>query len=124
MLDRKGETQTKTWRKQTGENKMKNITRRKLKNLESKTGQTVKGWIEEIIETHNTYKGCYFWTPPGNASGRRSSEFHNEFEFFVGGKHFEVEQKRRNSCKNVYFSTSIFVDGRTKDIRAMKKLVA
>jgi len=70
-------------------------------------------------------RNCYFWTPPQNASGRRSYENYksNYIKFKLDGKEYEVEQDCRCSCRNIYFSTCILVDGVKKDIRALKKLL-
>ena len=99
------------------------IINRNLKTLENKTGSKIKAELNNIIEIHQKYKNCFFWSPPMTAAGRRKIEFENELSFILKDKKYEVKQELNCSCKNMYFSTKIFVDGKKKDIRSLKKLI-
>ncbi len=98
---------------------------RKLKTLNNKTGNGIKKRIAEILNTHENMKNCYFWSPPGNASGRRRYEEQreNSLSFNLAGKAYDIIQECSCSCKNIYFSTNIRIDGEKKDIRSLKRLI-
>jgi len=80
----------------------------------------------QFVERHINFKNCYFWSPPSNASGRRRMEDNNtlKISFNLGGVSYSFTQEVRCSCQNVYYSSSIDVGEKTKDIRAVKKLIA
>ena len=80
--------------------------------------------MSEFLDNHNRYKGSYFWTPPGHASGRRRMEFENSFSFKFKGKLYAFVQTLRCSCSCVYFTSNVYVDGVKKSIRVPKKLLA
>ena len=80
--------------------------------------------IETFLKNHEKYKSCYFWSSPPTASSRRSEEFAIVIEFILKGVHYRFEQAVRCSCRNVYYWSCISVDGNSKDIRAVKKLIA
>ena len=97
--------------------------KRNLKSLNSKTGRTITNKLSVMINNHDKYKKSYFWSPPGTASSRRSMEFKDNLIFNLGGKKYEIEQELYCSCKNVYWSNRIYIDGRKKTIIALKKLL-
>jgi len=83
--------------------------------------------LEQIIALHASMKGCYFYTPPCGATGRRAYEKNHSLttEFDVDGQHIRVEQGTSCSCSNVYYSMSIYIDGQKirKDIRFIKSML-
>ena len=97
-----------------------------MKTLKRIKGSKVGKKLSTIIELHNNMKGCYFWSPPGTASGRRYYETQrcNKLSFIYDGALYEINQSTDCSCKNIYYSLSVMVDGKSKDVRAIKKLVA
>lgn len=82
--------------------------------------------LRRVIEIHNVMKNSFFWTPPGHASARRIFETQNsdEFEFVYNGKVIYVNQRTVCSCKNIYYKLGILENGRKRDIRCLKKIVA
>ena len=82
--------------------------------------------IVQIIDRHEKFKSAYFWTPPASARGRRQLEQDNtvDLQFAFDGKTYEIEQEIRCSCRNVYYSLRVTVDGERKNIRALKKLIS
>ena len=82
--------------------------------------------LQAIINLHDKMKGSYFYHSPSSASSRRSYEKYNSLttEFEFDGQQIRVEQGTRCSCKNVYYSMSIYINGVCgKDIRFIKKLL-
>jgi phage-related protein len=80
--------------------------------------------VQEFIRQHEKFVGCFFWNPPSSASGRRRMEFETSFSFVLEGVTYTFEQSVDCSCKNIYYSSNITVDGKKKNIRAAKKLVS
>jgi len=82
--------------------------------------------IQDAINTHEKYKKAYFWHSPSNASGRRAMEDRFEGKDFVlhtaNGK-IEVEFNFSVSCKNVYYSMSVYLNGEKKNIKLLKKIL-
>lgn len=79
--------------------------------------------LEDIIATHDKYKKAFFWNPHPNAASRRNAEFDYKYIFEKEGKTYEIHQRYEESCKNCYYSLTVYVDGDKKDIRAVKKLL-
>lgn len=77
------------------------------------------------LEHHDKFSSAYFWTPPGNASGRRHMEKANSFgvKFKNGGHTYEYTSDVSCSCKNVYYTGSFVVDGKPKNRRAFAALL-
>lgn len=86
-----------------------------------------KGMLQSIIDLHNKMKGAYFYSPPQQAYARRRYEEHNSMstEFVLDGEEILVEQITSCSCKNVYYSMSIYIDGKItdKNIRFIKNIL-
>ena len=80
--------------------------------------------VQQFIRQHERFTGSYFWSPPNSASARRRMEFETSFCFILAGVTYIFEQSVECSCKNVYYSSKITVDGKKKDIRVARKLVA
>lgn len=80
--------------------------------------------IDQMIELHEKMSKSYFWNPPSLAYARRNyEEKYSMSAIFSHNEHeYNVELKTKCSCKHIYYSGSIYVDGKKKDIRALKKL--
>lgn len=81
--------------------------------------------IEEFITTSETLKNAYFWSSPGNASGRRSMEDRYtipEFTFNFNKDIYTCELTVSCSCKNVYVTKNITKNGRTTNITPVKNV--
>ncbi len=81
--------------------------------------------ILSILETHEKMKGCYFWTSPKSATSRRrmEDEHTHELEFAYEGKAYQVASTTTCSCKNIFYSLSVRVDGKKKDVRTLRRLI-
>lgn len=96
---------------------MKTITQKEAKRL-----------IGHILGNHEEFKGAYFFHSPGNASSRRSYEKKNSYSYTFsfekrGEEHtLELSSTVSCSCKNVYYSSLFVVDGKTVNIRGVKKI--
>jgi len=84
--------------------------------------------IQRVIETHEKFRRSYFWSPGGSAHNRRDNERRFErnnppvaFQTMQGL--LTVELSYDESCKHCYYSASIELDGRTKNISVVKKLL-
>jgi len=119
--------------KNVKQNKKQNTWTVTLPNGNTKTYKTERGALNcaaknavqldiPAILTAN----CYFWTPNGSASGRRSNENRREGEASIFVKalakltgkkapwnlHFSYEE----TCKNVYKTVTYEIDGNTTNI--------
>ncbi len=83
--------------------------------------------LQNIIDLHEKMRGAYFFSPPSFASGRRSYENRNSLttNFIHDGQSVRVEQDTRCSCRNVYYSMKIYVNGQItgKNIRFIKSVL-
>lgn len=84
----------------------------------------LRNQIIKFIDSAEKYKNSYFWTAPASANSRRAMEFENSFSFEIEGFVYEVEESLRATCKNIYYTKSIYVDEEKKDMRAVKKALA
>jgi hypothetical protein len=93
-----------------------------MKNLNEL--KEMKNRLSEIINRHEKLAHAYFWTPSGNASGRRSSENRNNDVY--ENEHYNIHAKNdyRESCKNVYYHGRFSVDGKTTTALKIKNIVA
>lgn len=100
-----------------------------MKTATTSTTLTISNETRKNIETYLVYsekfKNAYFWTPPQNASGRRSLEnaYSLDFSFEYDGKKYRCSFSIDCSCKNIYVRKNIQVDGCVKDIRSLKKIL-
>ena len=85
----------------------------------------LKSTLRLILSIHGDMQGCYFWSPPCSAHQRRSYEAarSNRVHFLLNGVEYEIDQSTDCSCKNIYYSLRVMVDGKKKDVRAIKKLL-
>jgi hypothetical protein len=79
------------------------------------TGIT-KRELTHVLGQFERFANTYFWTPPGNASNRRSEEHKNSntWEFNVDEKLVVCSISIRCSCKNYYSTRAVNVDGGNK----------
>ena len=96
-----------------------------VRNYKRIKGSNLGKRLIEILSTHQSMKGAYFYRPPSTARGRRTYEERNSAteEFKFHGKHYQIEQDTSCSCKNVRYSRSVVVDGVRRDVRAIKSLL-
>ncbi len=94
--------------------------------VNSKDSHEVREICHSVINLQEKMKSSFFWTPPYHASVRRSAEKYNSqhFDFVYGGHKYIFEQDTKYSCRNVYFSSGFYIDGKKKDVRIVKKLLA
>ena len=97
--------------------------KRELKSLNNKTGEKIKMEIKNVLYLHEKWKGCYFWTPRGNAAARRSVEFNREISFILSGVKYQISQGLTASCKNYYYGLDIRKNGNKSNITALTKLI-
>ena len=76
--------------------------------------------LQNIIDTHDRYAKCYFWTVRANAAGRRREEFDHSYEF----GDIAVRQYLDISARNYYYKLEVTRDGRKADVRCLKKMLA
>ena len=100
----------------------------KTYKIEKRVSKQAKAEIQRIIETHEKYKNCYFWSSGANAHTRRRSEQQFELRnpdvaFITKNGKLEVSMSYRESCKNIYYKMYVILDGQTKTIAAVKKLL-
>ena len=97
-----------------------------MKNFKRFDGTKTQKVLEAIVDLHDEMRNCYFWNPPTRASDRRSYEERrsNFLEFSINSTEYEVSQKTSCSCKNIYYTLIVMVNGEKKDVRAIRKLVA
>ena len=97
-----------------------------MRNYKRIKGNKIETAINAILARHDRFKSSYFWSPPGHASSRRQMENREStsLSFSLDGTVYDIVQSVTCSCKNVYYSLSIAVDGISKNVRALKKLVA
>jgi len=85
-------------------------------------GQQAK--VTRALEQHQNFGGAYFWTPPSNASGRRSMERRNNWS--VGFRHegvrYQYVSSVRCSAAHVYYKGYFTADGQRKSVRVFKTL--
>ena len=79
---------------------------------------------KELISFRENNKGAYFFIPGCSALQRRKNEEKNSFDVSTtwDGHVVRVVSAWTESCKNVYYDFSIYVDGIKKDLRALRKL--
>ena len=94
---------------------------KKIKTV--RKNSTVYKWIKEVIYLHEKYSKSFYWKPPTTASQRRQQEFENSFSFNLNGVIYEIDQSLELSCKNFYYTLTVYVDDTKRNIRSLKKLI-
>lgn len=82
--------------------------------------------LESIIATAEKFKGAYFFTPPGNANGRRSYEEYYSIPFFAfeyNGIEYTCEYRISCSCRNVYAKGIYTRNGSKTTLTAIKNVL-
>lgn len=100
----------------------------KTYNITNRLSAQAKKAIVNAIAQHEKYKNSYFWNPGSSSNWRRSNESkfrqnHPEFVLKKGEQLIEVLPEYSESCNHVYYSMSIYVNDKKKDIRAIKSLL-
>jgi hypothetical protein len=98
------------------------------KKITKKVRRSIKEKILNTIEQHEKRSKSYFWKPNTNAGGRRSIENkfkidHPSYSFTHQGIKYEIITSLDVSCKNYYYSLSVYVDAEKKNIKTLKKLI-
>ena len=99
----------------------------KTYNISTRISAQARMEINRILSTHEKYRKSFFYTSNSSASGRRSNEekfaaANKDVCFITENSKIEVSMSYSESCRNVYYSISIIVDGKSKNITAIKKL--
>jgi len=84
----------------------------------------IKDRLAEIVERHEKLSKSFFWSPSGNASGRRSAEKRNNDKFetnLFGG--ISAENNYRESCKNIYYHGYFYVNGKKTTVAKIKNII-
>lgn len=84
----------------------------------------IKNRLAEIVGRHEKLSKSYFWSPSGNANGRRNAEKRNNDKFetkLLGG--ISAENDYRESCKNVYYHGYFYVAGKKTTVTKIKNII-
>lgn len=85
----------------------------------------IKNRLAEIVDRHEKLSNSYFWSPCGNASGRRNAEKRNNDKFvtdFFGG--IIAQNDYSESCHNVYYKGIFYVAGKKTTVTKIKNIIA
>lgn len=84
-----------------------------------------KNGLKGLVSHWEKFAKCYFWSPPGSASGRRSEEkrHYRETEFSVDASTVHVKIEVSCSCRNYYCTKQVRVDGERKTLAYLKGLI-
>lgn len=85
--------------------------------------RNIRALVGAIIDEAEYMKSAYFWTPPGNASGRRSYErkhSHDKVEWSENGHSYTAEYTVSCSCHNVYATGTYTRDGKKTTLTAIR----
>jgi hypothetical protein len=98
----------------------------KAAETRAKNHQAKIDTLKSILINHDYMKGCYFWRAPRSAWQRRKLEEENsiDLDLVINGQKLVIRQETSVSAKHVYYSLSVHVDGKKKDVRAVKKALA
>jgi len=90
--------------------------------MKTKTISTeTKNAISTYLMLNEKFRNSFFWSPPSGASSRRSYEEKNSFEY--SGDGIELTFKVECSCKNIYITKSVSIDGMTTNATSLKKFI-
>lgn len=96
------------------------------KTKEMKVEMISKEQLEDMIAHWEKFASCYFWTPPGSASGRRSEEKRHarDIDFMVDGKYCNYRVEVSCSCRNYYCNRDLYIEGerKTQGLRFLRKV--
>jgi len=83
----------------------------------------IKNRLAEIVDRHEKLSKSYFWSPNGNASGRRNAEKRNNDKFETEILKISAENDYRESCKNVYYHGYFYVNGKKTTVTKIKNII-
>jgi len=84
----------------------------------------MKNRLTEIVERHEKLRNAYFWSPNGNASGRRNSEKRNN-DFYENNRYgISAKNSYSESCKNVYYKGIFTVEGKHTTVTKIKNIIS
>jgi hypothetical protein len=86
--------------------------------------QQIKNRLSQIVEQHEKLKNSYFWSPSGNASGRRYNEKKNNDFFECDFLNISAENNYRESCNHVYYKGHFYVDGKKTTVTKIKNIIS
>ena len=88
------------------------------------TNEQLRAIIDEIVNTNEKYKSCYFWSARGTtASQRRREEFDEKYDFVYAGHEYHVQQSLSISCADYYYSLRVEKDGRKTNITPLNTIL-
>lgn len=99
----------------------------KTYNITNRISAQAKSELERIISTHEKYRNSYFFSSDATADGRRRkerrfAENNPDVTFIKGDKKIEVSMRYKESCRNVYYTLCVMVNGEKKNISVIKKI--
>ena len=84
----------------------------------------MKNRLTEIVERHEKLKNSYFWSPNGNANGRRNAEKRNN-DYYENNRYgISAKNSYSESCKNVYYKGIFVVDGKYTTVTKIKNIIS
>jgi len=89
-------------------------------NVNSVSAKT-KQAIETYLYLTNHFRNSYFWSPPSNAAGRRSYEEKYSFSYSCDG--IDIDFNVSCSCRNIYVSRNVSVNGKKTNATGLKKFL-
>ena len=76
--------------------------------------------VNDVIDHHEKHSKSYFWSPPSNASTKRSEEQRKSFSVQIGKFLFISDVSC--SCKNYYYRSEFKEGSEIKNLRCFRKL--
>lgn len=92
-----------------------------MKNSVNQISEKAKEAIQIYLRLNEKFRNSYFWSSPSGASSRRSYEQKNSFEY--EDEKFSLSFQVSCSCRNIYVSRNVMIDGVKKTAAALKKYV-
>jgi hypothetical protein len=89
------------------------------------TTSNQKSELENFVAHWEKMGHAYFWTPPMSASGRRSYEEYQSRVLVaeIAGSIIQASISVSCSCKNIYVTRTLKVNGVQKRITALKNII-
>lgn len=100
----------------------------KVYDVTNRVSSQAMAAIKNCLEYHEKYKRSYFWRPGANATTRRRREsdfrkYNPNFSLVKGNDVITISPSYIESCGHCYYSLSITVNDKAKDVRALKNLI-
>ena len=85
----------------------------------------IKNFCNNAIALNERMRGSYFWSSPRDAASRRRYEEQHSLgaNFEYKGHTYYINLVTECSCRNIYFKQYIELDGESKDIRLLRKVL-